>query len=407
MVVARHWAADRQVSMDGILFFILVLVAIAALFRIDFVFYLVYLLFGAYLLSRWWLERSLSGVRVQHEYESRAFVGDHVRVCLRVCNDSWLPVPWLRIHESLPIHLISPNFYRAVISLLPGQERLLEYELHCRHRGYYALGPLLVSSGDPLGIRTVERDQDCSEALTVYPRVFGLEQLGLQAQSPFGEIASRERLMEDPARIIGVRPYVESDSLRHIHWKTTATTGTLQVKRFEPAISVESMVLINLCRADYTVNRYVAASELAIEAAASIANHLIDRRQTVGLGTTGFDPLNPEQGAAYLPPHKGRAHLMQMLDLLGRIELAEEGQFEPLVRQVRQHLGWGGTAIVITPDLDPALEATLLLVRRQGIHLLVVLVDPHGPPREVRARMEQVGVPCHVLWREEDLDVWR
>ena len=393
--------------MSGILFFVLVLVVIAALFRIDFVFYLVYLLFGAYLLSGWWLDRSLSGVRVRHEYENRAFVGDHVRVCLRVCNDSWLPVPWLRIHESLPIHLISPNFFRAVISLLPRQERFLEYELNCRHRGYYPLGPLLVSSGDPLGIRMVERDQACAEALTVYPRVFPLEQLGLRAQSPFGEMASNERLMEDPARMIGVRPYVESDSLRHIHWKTTATTGTLQVKRFEPAISVESMVLINLCRGDYTVNRYVAASELAIEAAASIANHLIERRQTVGLGTTGLDPLDPERHSIYLAPHKGRGHLMQMLDLLGRIELDEQGEFEPLVRQVRQHLGWGGTAVVITPDLDPALEATLLLVRRQGIRVLLVLVDPHGPPREVRARMEQVGVPCHLLWREEDLDVWR
>ena len=70
----------------------------------------------------------------------------------------------------------------------------------------------------------------------------------------------------------------------------TASTGILQTKRFEPAISVEAQIYLDLNREGYTLPRVTTASELAIEAAASIATLLTHQRQTIGLCSNGSDP---------------------------------------------------------------------------------------------------------------------
>ena len=79
-----------------------------------------------------------------------------------VQNIGWLPIPWLEIHEALPVQLIAPPFQRRVISLGPHERRKLSYTLNCRRRGYFPIGPLTMQTGDLLGIerREVARDVD-------------------------------------------------------------------------------------------------------------------------------------------------------------------------------------------------------------------------------------------------------
>ena len=387
--------------------FILVLFVIAALFRVDFLFYILYIFFGVFFLSRLWLERAIQRVIVQREYTDRAFPGEHVAVTLRVRNQGWLPLPWLRVHESLPIELKAPNFYHCVLSLLPHEERVLTYDLDCRRRGYYGLGPMLLGSGDLFGLRQASRRLEGDDALIVYPRIIPLRDLGLPAQTPFGNIPSRQRIFEDPTRLMGVRDYQSGDSLRHIHWKATAITGKLQVKRFEPAISIESHIFLNLNREEYTSSRFYLASELGIITAASIAHYLIEKRQAVGLSCNGVDPLSEEMRAISLPLGKGRAHLMCILDLLARIQASREMPFVDLVGQASLHLSWGGTAILITPDADDALFESMVLMVRSGFHVVLIVTDPRLPYMQIERRAAEVGIRTYQVWQERDLDVWR
>jgi uncharacterized protein (DUF58 family) len=346
-------------------------------------------------------------------------MGEKVHVQVHLRNEGWLPLTWVRLHDSLPVQLKSPNFFRAVLSLLPHEERTLGYNLECRKRGYYPLGPLLVSAGDPFGLRQYERQMDVQEAIMVYPHIVPLARLSLPAQTPFGSIATKQRIFEDPTRMVGVRDYQSGDSLRQVHWKSTAMTGRLQVKRFEPAISIESQIFLNLNRDEYTRARAEVASELAIVTAASIANHLIERRQTVGLSCNGHDPLRepeatpgPDAPAApapaiLLPPRKGAEQLMHILDALARVQTSAEIPFTDLLRQARLHLTWGGTGIIISAHADEALFEHMLLMKRSGFHVMLILVDPREPFAGLKERAHEVGIHAHAVWQENDLDVWR
>jgi uncharacterized protein (DUF58 family) len=393
--------------MQNLLIFIIGLFLIAALFRVDFFFYLLYVLFGVFFLSQIWTDRTLRGIECKREYTDRAFLGERVPVKLHLRNKNLLPVGWLRIHESLPIQLRSPNFFNHVLSLLPKEKVVLHYELDCRRRGYYLLGPLVLSSGDLFGIHTRDTEIPSNDFLTVYPQIVPLAKLDLPAQTPFGSIPTKQRIFEDPARMIGVRDYQSGDSLRHIHWKTTASKGVLQVKRFEPAISIESQILLNLNRSEYSLSRVDTATELAIVVAASIANYLIEKKQTVGLCCNGWDLLSPEPQLITLPPRKGREQLMNILEVLARVRTADQFPFSDLLRQAKLHLTWGGTAIIITGHADEALFENMLLMKRGGFHVMLILVDPQTPFVTIKERAKEVGIRAYMIWQESDLDVWR
>jgi uncharacterized protein (DUF58 family) len=434
--------------MQNLLLFIIGLFVIAAIFRVDFFFYLLYILFGVYFLSRVWAERVLGHVSLRREYTDRAFAGERVTVHLSVRNESILPVPWLRLHESLPVQLKAPNFFRSVLSLLPHEEARFSYELDCRRRGYYSLGPLSLSTGDLFGMRNHEVRSPRIDHLLVYPRIIPLTKLSLPAQTPFGSIPTKQHIYEDPSRMVGVRAYQSGDSLRNIHWKTTAAMGVLQVKRFEPAISIESQVFLNLNRGDYTMMRVETATELGIVVAASIAQYLLEKRQTVGLSTNGVDPLDsvevlvegdtgrpgmvdpmtngarlprtakaatemdppkavPVTGPVTITARKGREQLMQILSVLARIQVSEGAAFVDLVRQASLHMSWGGTGIIITAHADDSLFGSMLAMKRSGFHVVLVLLDPRAPFPLLKERAEQVGIRAYQIWQESDLDVWR
>jgi len=393
--------------MPNLLIFVVVMFVFAAAFRVDFFFYILYLMLGVYLLARLWTEQALKRIESDFSYPERVFTGEHVTVRLSLVNHSALLMPWLRLHESTPVQLRSSDAFGGVMALRPYEHRELSYDLDCRNRGYYVLGPLTLESGDLFGIGLHRRRDERTRALLVYPRVVPLTQLGLPSQSPFGSIPVKDRLYEDPARLIGVRDYVPGDSMRHIHWRTTAATGKLQVKRFEPAISIEALIILDMARQDYTISRYYSASELGIVTAASFAAHLIQARQSVGLACNAVDALTGDEDVLMLDPGRGQAHLLQLLDVLARVKLSAQVPFDETLRRASLALTWGATAVVIVPDVNDRLFGVLLWMKQRGLHLVLIVTDPQQPFGLLEARAAQVGIQAHLVWQESDLDEWR
>jgi uncharacterized protein (DUF58 family) len=397
--------------MRGILPFLVVLLAVAFFTKVDFFFYLLYALFGIYFLGRLWARRSVNSVTLTRHHDHRVFLGQPFDVRVEVRNRSWLPVLWLRVHDTVPADLMPGMVFRRVVSLLPREDLDLSYTLHGRRRGYYRIGPLVSQGGDLLGTATYETQGEDDDFVIVYPKIVALRDLGFPSQSPFGILPSRERIFEDPTRIQGVRDYQPGDSLRRMDWKTSARVGTLQVRRFEPAIALETAIFLNLDGAAYEVSERFRATELGIVVAASVAVHVVEKRQAVSLTTNGRDLLAADPSASsFLPLRKGSEHLMQVLDLLARIEVASEGEAVPFLDLLnRRSLGlpWGSTVVVVTAREVEGLLDTFLALRRRGLMVILVLTCPDRGFDETAQRADQIGVKAHRIWSEPALDVWR
>jgi uncharacterized protein (DUF58 family) len=381
--------------------YLLLLFLIAAVLRVDFFFTIVYLLFTVTLLSRLWTRRVSGQLRAERSFVNRAFSGDQLRLRLTVRNDGWLPVPWLHVHESLPVELTTPPSLREVISLGPQGRHAFTTTLDCRRRGYYDIGPLRLQAGDLLGLVGPRRVEMRSECCIVYPRVLPLQELGLPTRSPLVALSAPTPLFEDPARIMGVRDYRQGDSPRRIHWTATASAGQLLVKQYEPSIARETLVCLDLTLENYEGRRRYTATELAIVVAASIAHHVVvNEGLPVGLATEGWDPLAETRARFFLPPRSGRAQLMGLLEVLARIEVAEVTPFPDLLRRESVNLPWGATLTVIAGRESEALFDTLVYLRRAGFAVALILVQPAYVSADLRGRADLLGMPVHHVWQE-------
>jgi uncharacterized protein (DUF58 family) len=384
--------------------FLLGLFLIAALLRVDFFFTLAYLFFAVYVLSRLWSGRALPQLTIKREFVRRAFHGDEVPVTVTLRNDGRLPVTWVQARESLPVELGVPARQNRVFSLNPREAHSLSYNLQCRKRGVYALGPLQVRSGDLFGLTPLAGAEAPPDRLIVYPRVVPLEKLNLPTRSPLAALSARTPLFEDPARVVGVRDYVPGDSQRRIHWTATASAGRLLVKNYQPAIARETVICLDLNAESYDIRGRYDAIELAITAAASVANHVIVReRQPAGLITEARDKLTDAAARFVLPAQAGRAHLMNVLEALARAQFTQGRSFAQFVRQESVHLGWGTTLVIITGHEAPLLD-TLAQLRQAGFPVALILVQAARPSAATRQRAAVLRIPVYPLWRERDLE---
>ena len=113
-------------------------------------------------------------------------------------------------------------------------------------RGYYKLGPVTYESGDIFTLFTIQRDHQYIDRLIIFPQIYPLDELGLPAKEPFGDVKVLRSLFTDPIKTQGVRDYQPGDRFRDVHWKATAVRGSIQTKVYEPSTGMTIAVFLNV-----------------------------------------------------------------------------------------------------------------------------------------------------------------
>lgn len=346
----------------------------------------------------------------------RAFYGETITFTLEVTNRKLLPLAWLEVMDELPQELV-PLRGRVIPSLRQRRHHLVNlfslrwYErvrrhvtMRCTARGYFALGPARLRSGDVFGVTIRGSDIDRVDHLLVYPRVVPLSVLGLPALHPIGDARSHRLTFEDPTRIVGARDYLPGDPLRRIHWKATARAQSLRSKQYEPTTSHRIAVFLNMD----TLGRYAeyrgfvrSVLEMVILTAASVANWAIEAGYLTGLYANGYLP----QGLRWvrLLPATGSEHLAAMLESLAKVFPTPVMPIGDLMQLEARDLPWGTTAVVITAVTDAPLHAGILRLRDGGHTVVLVLV---GEEAEEVAGVQNYRVATTRAWHAlEEIDL--
>jgi len=382
---------------------IVFLMILAALLRAESALTVLYMIVGAFLIGFWWNKRAIRHIEFKRVFDDHVYLGENINVYLTIKNQSFLPILWLEIHESLQANLSAGKSINDVFSLGIYGEKHITYSLIALKRGYFKLGPFTARTGDPLGLVKPSQIEFHDDPLIIYPQIVELETFNLPSRSPFGNIKHKNPIFEDPSRLLGKRDFSHGDSVRRIDWKATASTGKLQVKLYEASIALDVLVMLDLYREDYAIKSLFDASELAITAAASIAAWGNKKGQPVGLITNGKDPLKNNLMPQPLLPHKGTGHFINILEILARIQLGDETSLEYLVRDNLANLSWGTTIILISGGLKQNLLENLYILRKRGL-MPVIILTAHTPNYpELRNMANFFSIPIFTATKIEHL----
>jgi uncharacterized protein (DUF58 family) len=253
------------------------------------------------------------------------------------------------------------------------------FPMRCKQRGAFVFGPTRIHSGDLFGFFRREMKIDKLDYLLVYPRLVPLEKLGIPSRQMFGDIRLKRHLFQDPVLTAGVRDYVSGDSLKRIHWKSTARLGKLQTKVYEPTTTVDISLFLDVrtLKAPLWGSVY-QLQELGIITAASISQHALKAGFRVGLHVNQITRFS--QGMLKVP-HSGHPdQMLHILEALAQLHQVETISMARFIRQEASNLPWGSTLLVIAAQPAEDLLATLLDMKRVGRS--VALVKVGGSPRE-------------------------
>jgi uncharacterized protein (DUF58 family) len=317
----------------------------------------------------------------------RIFAGERVCVSVAVTNYNLLPVPWMRVDDTFPDSLsltdreLKPSnvpgraMLSHLVSLGPRERVRWTYEIDCNRRGFYFFGPTDIQSGDVFGFFTNQQRLKTSDRLIVYPQVRPLPELGFPGKDPFGDKSDVRHIVEDPVRTIGVRDYHPEDTIKRIHWKASARCAELQVKVYEPTITQQLVVFLNVTSFAQTwMGTIPEWQEQAISVAASIAYHAAERRFAVGLIANGCVPRS-DQPIRVLPS-RAPEQLMHVLEALAAVTGFATIDIDKLLASQSPRLALGATLVVVTTVVTQNLLAQMVRLRDAGRRLVLVSLDP-------------------------------
>lgn len=370
------------------------------------------LLFATLIVSHILPVFSLNGIAVSRSLPSAAFEGDEIEVKVSIENRGRGSRHMIEVVDSIPATEPALRRPMSFVGRLGGKKkREYFFKLPCYKRGEYTVGPLNIRSAYPMGISSVEKSPaEDPPQLLVYPRVFAIAHLPVVSRSAMitsgVEALSRTGGSED---FFGTREYREGDSLRYIHWPSSARHAQLIVKEFEIRASTEVTILMDLQRGSDIGEEKETTLEYAVKIAASIAQYVLEKGH--GLQVIGYG-----KSPHIVSSSRGASQLARVLDALARVEADGEVPYSRAISRSIDHIREGGTVVLIFSRSDYDMEEYLYcldLLRAKRIWPVGIFIESESftksqetvRPRssDLVAEFMSMGTPLYFVFRGDNL----
>lgn len=206
------------------------------------------------------------GLVVTREISPEAFEGEPVIVRLRVAPKRGRCY-FVEVRDAvsgLPAHIASIPVCDA------RRPAVITYQAIAQHRGVHRAQPVELHLRGLTGLFASRRRADAPGVTTIFPRYWVLADFSVPGRTG-AEATAVPRPDRDGLEIAGVRDFRDGDSLRHVHWRSTARRGTLVVREFERDIHRPVALLLDT-RPQVYPDLGDDAFEDMVRAAASIAH---------------------------------------------------------------------------------------------------------------------------------------
>ena len=300
--------------------------------------------------------RSLDPARVE--------AGRQASVRITLDNVSRLPSGVLLMEDALPYALGGrPRFVLDKIE--PRGVREVSYPVGSESRGRFAVGPLSVRLTDPFGLCELTRSFASVDELVVTPVLSRLPAVRLGGDWAGGGEASSRSVSTSGTDDAATREYRHGDDLRRVHWRSTARTGELMVRREEQPFESRATLLLDTRAAAHRGSGPASSFEWAVSAVASAG---------VSLGRAGFALSVLRESGQALGPVGVPVTEGLLLESLATVSTTRGSDLSQVTERLRRG-GTGGVLVAVLGTLDVEDAERLARLRSGGPGCVAVLLD--------------------------------
>jgi len=296
-------------------------------------------------------------------------VGDIFHRGVTITNHSRLPRLWLKLRDETDL----PGPQVTSMASIPGNgDHSWQTTFVCRRRGRYHLGPTTVATSDPFGLfrrdRTIGEKQD----VLVHPATFDLPLFRFASYSDFGYGSGYQSISRISPNASSVREYASGDSLHHIHWRSTARTGTLMVKMFDADrshnTSKTAWVLLDMNNESHYGRGDNSSDEMAVTIAASLVRKYLQGGMRVGM-------MASDEQQCFTETDRGEQHLWNMLETLALIKCDWKAQLADVATQRLDSFRDNPMVLIVATTKTPGLMEMVHRLRNRVDTVVVVVLD--------------------------------
>ena len=241
---------------------------------------------------------------------------------------------------------------------------------------------------DPLNLFFFKRIYHVYSGVTVFPQIFKIEKFPALNRSilPWFGIETA-RSSGDDDEFYGVREYKEGESVKKIHWISSARKNKLIVKQFQLQSFFGATIIFNLEKARNLGEGKESVAEYIIKIAASVAHYLTEKGVSIEL-------LAHIGEIVHLPFNKGQEHLESILRVLAAAQAESRISFREAFEEFARYIPNDSSLVAVISDEDYTDLPRAVSLYSRGVSLipLIVVSDTFLPVSDKKKAARQTKI---------------
>jgi uncharacterized protein (DUF58 family) len=182
--------------------------------------------------------RSIQALKIDRDPIEPVTAGADLEIALTIHNPTHQVQTLFQVQDLTPLNGLNPP-RTTVEQVLPQNKYRWVYRQPTQQRGVYQWSKIALRSGAPIGLFWSQRYREAAAIAYVYPQALKLDRcqlidgMGSTDRQSDRQFASSRLEAANEGITRSLRPYRYGDSLRMIHWRTSARYGEFQVRELE------------------------------------------------------------------------------------------------------------------------------------------------------------------------------
>jgi uncharacterized protein (DUF58 family) len=294
--------------------------------------------------------------------------GDKVNFIFNINNEDFFIYPYIRVIFHGAKTIFENQFQVKNFSLQPFCGKNFSFELQCNYRGNYEIGIHSIEIEDFFGLFKFRYNIFEPKYVTVYPKIVYLDRFMLKTDFMSESHSMLNANNEDLSTVSDVRNYAYGDSLKRIHWKLTAKSREVMVKKYQSTSETSTLMLLDLHKNPYSAGENIILEDKVIESIVSVMYYCLHNWIRVNLVFYSGKLVSLE----------AKNHLMfnEIFEVMAKVKFNETISVKDLLQIYSNSLLTKTNILIFTSNLNYDLYNGIYRTSNSGFDVSVIYTSP-------------------------------